>query len=84
MNVKLTLRMDENLIDVAKKEADHRGKSLSRMVADYFSALAGSRRKFLEGKRKPLPPLTAALTGCLKGAKVDERAYRRYVEKKYT
>ncbi len=83
MNIKLTLRMDETLIEVAKKEANHRGKSLSRMVSDYFAALAKSKRKFLEGKQKPLPPLTAALAGCLKGANVDERAYRRHLEKKY-
>jgi hypothetical protein len=36
METKLTLRLDEGLIKSAKKEARHRGTSLSQMVADYF------------------------------------------------
>lgn len=36
MVTKLTLRIDETLIEQAKGEARRRGTSVSRLVADYF------------------------------------------------
>ena len=41
MQTKLTLRLDEELIGVAKAFARSSGKSVSRIVADYF-ALPGT------------------------------------------
>ena len=39
MQTKLTLRLDEHLIENAKVFAKQSGKSLSQMVADYFFQL---------------------------------------------
>ena len=39
METKLTLRLEDKLIRKAKKLAKDRGKSVSRMVADYIVAL---------------------------------------------
>ncbi len=39
MNTKLTLRMDEALIESAKHYAAAHGSSVSQMVANYFAAL---------------------------------------------
>lgn len=41
MKSKLTLRMDEDLKERAKKIAQRRGTSLSALVEDYFRILSG-------------------------------------------
>ena len=79
MDTKLTLRLDDRLIETAKKEAHQRGTSLSQMVTDYFRAI-NSRGK----SRKELPPVTASLVGSLKGRKLDRGQYRRHLEEKYS
>ncbi|MDZ7797293.1 MAG: DUF6364 family protein [Candidatus Marinimicrobia bacterium] len=78
MQTKLTLRMDEELIESVKSFAGKRGKSLSRMVADYFTLLLGT-----EDKTKVLPPHVKTLSGALKGSKMDEEDYKSHLEKKY-
>jgi len=78
MKTKLTLRMDERLIEAAKAEAATRGVSLSRMVESFF---AGMLRK--PGKASKLGPITSKLYGRLAGAKIDEEDYLRYIEDKY-
>jgi len=82
VNVKLTLRMDQAVIRAAKKEARHKGKSISRMVSDYLQAITRPS-KTDRVKRETLPPITASLLGSLKGTKVTERNYYAYLEKKY-
>jgi hypothetical protein len=78
MQTKLTLRMDEDLVGLAKKEARKRGTSVSRMVSDYFHGLkAGS------ADAEVLPPATSALLGSLRGKRVDRETYRRHLEEKY-
>lgn len=79
MTTKLTLRMDKVLVAKAKREARQRGKSVSRMVAEYFGA-------FGEEEVHPadrLPPVTASLFGLLKKASVSEKDYRRHLKDKY-
>ena len=39
MNTKLTLRLDDQLIDEAKRYADRSGKPVSRLVAGFFAAI---------------------------------------------
>lgn len=77
MNTKLTLRMEEGLIRRAKSEARRRGKSVSRMVAEYFDLL-GARPKASDS----LPPVTASLVGILKQP-VSEDDYRRHLREKH-
>ena len=78
MTTKLTLRMEKVLVAKAKREARHRGKSVSKMVAEYFGALGEESRP-----ADLLPPVTASLFGVLKGASVSEKDYRRHLKDKY-
>ena len=82
MATKLTLRLDEGLIENAKKEARNRGTSLSQMVADYFRGIQ-SRETSAKGSARSLPPVTASLLGSLKGRNLDRTQYRRHLEEKY-
>jgi hypothetical protein len=77
MQTKLTLRLDEQLIEQAKSHARRSGKSLSQMVADYFAQLER------QPEAKELPAVTASLKGSLKSAHVDEKDYRTHLEDKY-
>lgn len=80
VNTKLTLRLDAELIEKAKRYAKHRGKSLSKLVADYFAALVAKQP---QREIDETPPITAALWGLLEGTGVDEQDYYDYLEEKY-
>jgi hypothetical protein len=75
---KLTLRLDSRLIDRAKRIARLQGKSVSRMVGDYFRTLDSGERPDEE-----LPPLTRSLYGILAGSGLGEKDYRDHLEKKH-
>ena len=77
MQTKLTLRLEDQLIERAKVYAQRRGTSVSQLVADYFSLLDTER------PNEDLAPLTRSLRGALKGVHVDEADYRRHLEEKY-
>jgi hypothetical protein len=81
METKLTLRLGDYLIAQAKKQAKKNGKSISKMVADYFRSLTGRGKP--SGREMVLTPLVAALRGSLKGSKVGIPSYRRHLEEKY-
>lgn len=78
MGTKLTLRMDRELIDRAKKMARKKGKSVSGMVADYFRTLEA-----IPEEDPDLGPLTRSLRGILREAADGEEAHRRHLEKKH-
>lgn len=78
MNVKLTLRMEDGEIRRAKTEARRRGKSVSRMVADYFDSL-GKR----PNRTKTLPPVTSMLIGIIKDGRTSESDYKRHLSEKH-
>lgn len=77
MQTKLTLRMDEALIEQAKRYAKEQGKSLSQVVADYFSAFTHTPEK------KPLAPATQSLLGIMKDNPLDEADYKQHLENKH-
>ena len=83
MNPKLTLRLDEDLIQKAKRYSDASGKSLSKLVADYFALIETARG----GGGEALPPKVRSLLGALApasgGRSADEREYRRHLEEKH-
>lgn len=79
MNSKLTLRMDKELIESAKKHATKSGKSVSRLVADYFYML----EKREKNPDMPLTPVVRRLKGSLKDSGLDETDYKRSLENKY-
>ena len=78
MNTKLTLRMDEATVRKAKREAKRRGKSVSRMFAEFIESI-GSQ----PDSKKVLPPTTASLVGILKGKKISEDDYKSHLREKY-
>lgn len=78
MNAKLTLRMDDKLIAMAKEEAAIRGKSVSQMVGDFFDQLARTQTSV-----QKMPPVTASLRGVLKGVVVSEEDYKKHLQEKY-
>lgn len=77
MQTKLTLRLEADLVRRAKAYARRTGKSVSRLVADYFAHLA---RRGGEPEA-PLPPPVRSLLGAL--SEVDEQDYRRHLESKH-
>jgi len=80
MKTKLTLRMEDELINMAKSVAEKRGKSLSKMVADYFRILTN---KEITGDIVELPPNVKSLYGALAESNIDESDYKKYLEGKY-
>ena len=79
MNTKLTLRLDDELIKTAKRHSSQSGKSVSQLVADYFT-LIDSAETPLAGA---LTPRVQSLLGALSGASIDEQDYRKHLEDKY-
>ena len=66
----------------AKAYAKREGKSLSQIVADYFSLLkqpVGESR----AAEPAAAPLTQSLRGILRGSEVDEEDYWRHLDEKY-
>lgn len=79
MHTKLTLRLEDRLINRAKAYARRNGKSVSQLVADFFSLLQESPGD----STGALPPITRSLRGVFKNAAADEPTYHRYLEEKY-
>jgi len=79
MGSKLTLRIDEDLIKAAKKYSAKKGKSLSRLVADFFQVIQNEEME----KKDRLTPTVKSLKGILKGKSVSEKDYKKYLEEKY-
>jgi hypothetical protein len=79
MLTKLTLRMDDNLIESAKEYSAQTGKSVSRIVADLFEIIKNERLN----KEESLTPTVKSLKGILKGKQLDEKDYKNYLEEKY-
>ena len=79
MQTKLTLRLDEGLIRKAKRFSKKAGKSVSKIVADYFEKLDAPPPEEIEG----ITPKVATLKGMLKGTGVAEENYHGHLEEKH-
>jgi hypothetical protein len=81
MNTKLTLRLDDNLIQSAKLYSAKTGKSISKIVSNYFTLID----VMLSEKPQTVPRITSSLRGCLKGESgtISEDDYKEYLESKY-
>lgn len=79
MNTKLTLRLDDRLIERAKGEAEKRGKSVSQMVAEFFGSLGATSRN----SAVQYPPVTSSLLGVLRGKSSSESEYKRHLREKH-
>jgi hypothetical protein len=77
MNTKLTLRLDDQLITRAKRHSSKSGKSLSKLVGDFFSLIDSDEIG------TEITPRVRSLRGSLAGSGLDERDYRRHLEEKH-
>jgi len=80
VNTKLTLRLDDALIRNAKRHSGKTGRSISRLVADFF-ALIDAEQEDIPGTE--ITPRVRSLIGSLRGAPVTEEDYRGHLEEKY-
>jgi hypothetical protein len=80
VNARLTLNMEKHLIDSAKEYSAKTGKSLSRLVADFFELLRHDEQ--LE-QASQLPPTVQSLKGVLKGGGATAEDYKKYLEAKH-
>lgn len=85
MQTKLTLRLEQELIEKAKRYAETHGTSVSQIVADYFRALTAlhDADQAHEDSPRNLLPITSRLTSRPAAGQVDEAEYRRFLERKY-
>lgn len=79
MQTKLTLRVDRDLVRKAKRYSKRRGKSVSRLVADYFAVMDGEEA----GTEEELGPRVRTLLGVLAGSEASEEDYLRHIEEKH-
>jgi hypothetical protein len=77
MNTKLTLRLDDRLISSAKRRSSESGRSISQLVADFFTLIE------IEAGEVEATPRVRSLRGVLAGSDVEESDYKRHLEEKY-
>ena len=77
MQTKLTLRLEDSLIQQAKSYAKQHDKSLSQVVADYFQVLTQ------QSKKPVTSPITQSLIGVLDASDFDENDYKKHLEEKF-
>ena len=83
MQTKLTLRLEQRLIEQTKAFARHQNKSLSQLVEEYFLLLTKITDEEVSGADEELPPITQSLLGILAGNNTGESDYRMHLEEKY-
>ena len=81
MHTKLTLRLDEELIERTKKIAKARNSSLSEMVTDFFKSITGSYKG--EDISSPVLSEISGILAGKHGAKALRGEYKRHIEEKY-
>jgi len=79
MQTKLTLRLEDQLIEQAKSYAAEAGKSVSQIVSDYFKILTTHKIT----ANSPSTPITQSLRGLLRESTLDEKDYKKHLEEKY-
>ena len=79
MNTKLTLRLDDQLIASAKEYSAQTGKSVSKIVSDFFIIIKNEKLK----ENNSITPTVQSLKGILKNTNVSKSDYKNYLEKKY-
>lgn len=63
MNSKLTLTIEKEVVEIAKRYAHEKGQSLSQMVENYFKFITGERAVIAENQ---LSPKVKKLRGIIK------------------
>ena len=79
METKLTLKLDQSIIESVKVYAKRNNRSLSKLVEDYFRNILIVQST---GTSK-ISPLVQELSGVIKESDLDALDYTAYLEKKY-
>lgn len=79
MNTKLTLRLDDHLIASAKEYSAKTGKSVSKIVADFFVIIKNEKLK----ENNSISPTVQSIKGILKNTAMSKSDYKKYLEEKY-
>lgn len=81
MNAKLTLKLNEAIIEKAKKYAQKNHQSLSELVENYFKALTDESGK----EEDNYGSLTTELSGVINAADIEnyQEQYTKYLTEKY-
>ncbi|MCS3655846.1 DUF6364 family protein [Salinibacter ruber] len=85
MSKKLTLRLDEDVIERAKAYAADRDTSVSRLVENYFDELTG-REEGEQGNDlvpESLGPFTSRLARRTSTSETEETDYYEYLQEKH-
>ena len=78
MNTKLTLSLDKNIINKAKKYAKNRNKSISKIVENYLKNIV------VNNDDEELTPIVSELIGSVKNFNVNMKDdYADFLTKKY-
>lgn len=82
METKLTLRLNDQVIERAKIYARNHKISLSKMIESYLDSLTKQKD---EGNKSPVTPLVESLIGVIDlPADYDhKKAYREFLDEKY-
>ena len=82
MDNKLTLKLDNQVIERAKLYARKKNTSLSKLIEAYLQLLTSSNKSDSE----EITPLVKSLSGVLDATKVAdyEVSYKKHLKKKYT
>ena len=78
MNTKLTLKMDETVIEAAKIFAREHRISISKLTETYLKKITGGSQSYPE-----MTGVVGELAGILKGMDIDKSDYTDYLENKY-
>lgn len=89
MNKKLTLSLDKDVIENAKKYANKKGTSVSKLVENYLrvivqdESVAANEPVTEYLAEEELSPIIKSLTGIIEKNKVTGNARFEYLKKKY-
>ena len=80
METKLTLKLKKNIIDRAKKYANDRDTSLSKLIENYLEAITSPSTR-----NDNISPLVKSISGVIKLPEDfnHKDAYHQYLNKKY-
>jgi len=78
METKLTLKLDQSVIQSVKLYAQNNNRSLSKLVEDYFKNLISENEP-----KKHFSPLVEELSGIISETDLKNLDYVNYLEQKY-
>lgn len=81
METKLTLKIKQQVIRQAKKYAQKRKTSLSKLVENYLQKISNTKG---DQDDHPITPLVKSLSGVLKETELgNQDSYTEFLQKKY-